>query len=138
MQTLNDIILHFFNPIPGQNFQYYIPLYILIAILIILAAGIIVFSKRSKDNKAFKKLFRSYPSKLGIIAGLFIVYVSVRYYSVAFFSMRFLLYVLIAITIYIFYSMIKTYISKYPEEKKRREERNELNKYIPSKKKKKQ
>ena len=103
MDTINNIILYFFNPIPGASFQYYIPLYVLTAILIIVAAGIIVYSKRNKDNKAFKKLFKTYPSKFGIIAGLFIVYLSLRYYSVAFFSMRFLLYLLVGITIYLFY-----------------------------------
>lgn len=137
MDLFNQIIIYFFAPSPGRLFQYYIIIGVLIAILIILSVLIFLNSKKHKDDKAFRKLFRNFPTKFIIIASLLGLYLLFRYNYVAFFSMRFLLYILVGSAIYVIYLCTYTYIKKYPAEKKFREERMEQNKYIPRKKKRK-
>ena len=137
MDIVNQTILYFFSPNPGREFQYYILLGILIAIFIALTVLIYLYAKKHKDDKAFKKLFRNYPTKFIILAVLLGLYMLLRYNGVPFFSMRFLLYILIGSCIFVVAMAVKTYLKKYPEEKKRRDDRMALNKYIPKKKKKK-
>lgn len=137
MQTINNIILYFFNPVPGTHFNYYPVIIGIIVILVALSIFIPIHIKRNKDDKAFKKLFRVYPSKLQLVGIIFTLYVLSRLYSVPFFSMRFMLYILLGVTAFLIYHMVKTYLNKYPEEKKRRNERDERNKYLVKKKKKK-
>lgn len=137
MNFINQVILYFFTPNPGRTFGYYILVEAIIIILLGLALAVFLYSRKHKDDKAFKKLFRNFPTKFIIIAVLLGLYLLCRYYLVAFFSMRFMLYILIGATIYVVYSATYTYFKKYPIEKKQREERIEHNKYIPRKKKKK-
>lgn len=136
METFNQIVLYFFSPLPGREFLYYIPITILILGLFILSLYLSVYSRKHKDNKAFKKTFRSYPGKLQLMAVLLGIYGLLRYYYVPLFSMRFLLYVLVAITIYVLYSLIQAYRKKYPMEKDRRITRASMNEYLPKKKRK--
>lgn len=137
MDTINKIILYFFSPNPGRNFEYYWALGAIILLFIILTGLIYYYALKNKDDKAFKKLFRNYPTKFIILAVLFGVYMVVRYNYVPFFSMRILMYILLISGGYVLYNVYLTYFKKYPEEKKRREKRLEMNKYIPKKKKKK-
>lgn len=137
METFNQIILYFFSPLPGREFIYYIPLIILVVALLAGSLYISWFSRKNKNNKAFKKTFKSYPGKLQLMGFLLALYVLFRYYYVPVFSMRFLLYILIAVTAYLLYVMVKAYRKKYPQEKDRRTSRAAMNEYMPKKKKKK-
>ncbi len=137
MDTINKFILYFFSPNPGRNFEYYWALGAIILVFIILTGLIYYYALKNKDDKAFKKLFRNYPTKFIILAVLFAAYILVRYNYVPFFSMRFLMYILLISSVFVLYNSYITYFKKYPEEKKRREKRLQINKYIPKKKKKK-
>jgi len=137
MNTFNSIILYFFNPAPGRDFLYYIPLAIFAALLAGIGIAIILRIKKNKQDKSFKKLFRGFPSKLFLLAGLIVVYLFFRYYYVTFFSMRFLLCLVMAVSAYFIFVLIKTYKKNYPAEKSLRTQRLEKNKWIPKKKKRK-
>lgn len=137
METLNQIVLYFFSPNPGRVFNYYILIGALITLFILLTVLVYLYVRKNKEDKAFKKLFRNYPTKFLILAGLLGIYLILRYNYVPFFSMRILLYVLLGSSVYVIYAAIHTYLKKYPEEKERREKRMELNKYIPRKKRRK-
>ena len=136
MDTFNNIIIYIFGPMPGPTFNYYYFVLGLVIVLLILSIGIIFYIKKNKDNKAFKKLFRGYPSKILLLTTVLAIYLPARYYRVPFFSMRALLYIVIAVIIYLLVKIVLTFIKEYPVEKKKRDERTEKNKYLLKKKKK--
>ncbi len=135
METFNQIVLYFFAPNPGSAFEYYYAVIALIVVFILLTFGVYYFAVKNKEDKAFKKLFRNYPTKFIILAVLLALYLFIRMNNVPFFSMRFMLYILLASSAYVIYSSVMTFTKKYPDEKTRREKRLEINKYIPRKKK---
>lgn len=136
MQFFNDLLIYLFHPNPGKAFQYYYFVGTLVVLLAALGIFIHVYIKKSREDKSFRKLFRRYPSKLWTLAISLGLYLLIRYNQVPFFSMRFLFYVLLALTIYLLYLMINTYLKSYPAEKKRREERTDQNRYMMKQKKK--
>lgn len=121
MQMFNSFFIYLFSPTPGRAFQYYNFIVILIVVLTILGIVLRVYIRKNRDDKPFRKLFKKFPSKLWILAILFTLYLLVRHYYVPFFSMRFLLYILLGATIYLAYKIINIYLKTYPEEKKLRE-----------------
>lgn len=135
MNTFNNIVLYFFNPAPGRDFLYYIPLAIIVALLAGLGIAIILRIKKNKQDKSFKKLFREFPTKLFLLAGLLAGYLFFRYYYVPFFSMRLFLCLILALSAYVIFKIVRTYQIAYPAEKTHRSHRLELNKWIPKKKK---
>lgn len=137
MQMLNDFILYLFSPSPGRAFQYYYFIGAIIAILTVLGIVLRVYIKKNRDDKTFRKLFKKYPSKLWTLAVIFALYLFVRYSYVPFFSMRFLLYILLGVTVYLGYQIINTYLKVYPEVKKLREKQHQKNRYKINKKKRK-
>lgn len=137
MQTLNNFILYLFNPSPGRSFEYYYFIGAIIAILIILGITLYIYIKKNRDDKTFRKLFKKYPSKLWTLAVLLALYLFIRYNYVPFFSMRFLLYILLAVTVYRGYQITNTYLKIYPEAKKDREKRHNQNRYKINKRKRK-
>lgn len=137
MQMFNSFFIYLFSPTPGRAFQYYNFIVILIVVLTILGIVLRVYIRKNRDDKPFRKLFKKFPSKLWILAILFTLYLLVRHYYVPFFSMRFLLYILLGATIYLAYKIINIYLKTYPEEKKLREKRHDQNRYTIKKKKKK-
>ena len=135
METFNQIVGYFFGPYPGRAFAYY-PL--LIAVIV----GLLAFSlylrlriRKDKEDKTFRRLFRSYPVKIEISASAMTVYLLLRYYNVGFFSMRLMIYLISATTLILGYYIVITYIKKYPAAKKLRQNQMEKNKYLPRKKK---
>jgi len=136
METFNSIILYFFSPLPGSNFLYYVPIGILIVLLLSGSIFLSVKTKKGKEDKAFRKTFRSFPGKLQLLSFLLALYLLFRYYYVPFFSMRFLLLVLLFSTAFVLYLLLKAYRQVYPVEKEKRMVRNEKNTYLPSKHKK--
>lgn len=136
MQKFNDLVLYFFHPSPGRSFEYYYFIGALIAILVVLAIVLHIYIKKmNREDKTFRKLFKRYPSRLWTLAVLFTLYLLIRYNFVPFFSMRFLLYILLGVTVYLGYQMINTYLKIYPEAKKLREKQHEQNRYRIKKKK---
>lgn len=133
----NDFLIYLFTPTPGRAFQYYNFIIILVVMMLVLGIGLRLYIKKNREDKPFRKLFKKYPSKLWTLAVLFALYLAVRYYYIPFFSMRFLMYLLLGATVYLGYQMINTYLNTYPAEKKLREKRGEENRYIIKKKKKK-
>lgn len=136
METINQFFLYVFSATPGRAFAYYTVVIGCIVVLLALAIGIKIYSRKiGKEDKSFRKTFRGYPSKLIFLAVLFTLYLMARYSYIGFFSMRLMLYILSAFTIYTLYNIGKDYVKIYPEEKKRRIEREKLNQYIPKQKK---
>lgn len=136
MSTFNKIVIFFFSPTPSGVFNYYYPIGALIILFIAVTLAIYFYSIKNKKDKAFKKQFRNYPTKFIILAVLLTSYLFLRYYSVPFFSMRFMLTILLISSGIVIYTAIITLYKKYPEEKSLRIKREEQNKYISKKRKK--
>lgn len=135
MDIFNKIVLYFFNPQPGREFSYYIIIEIIALILAVAGIYIILRIRQNKQDKSFKKLFQPYPTKLFLMVGLLLAYSAFRYYYVAFFSMRLLLFIILGVSLFIVFNIIKTYLKIYPGDKENRVKRLEMNKWIPKKKK---
>jgi hypothetical protein len=136
MSFINDFVAYVFTPFPGKNFSYYTAVIVLIIILIGGSVLIRLYGRKNKDDKAFKKVVRPYKSKLDLLSAFLIIYLLCRYFGIPLLSMRFLLYILLAVTVITICLLIKKYIKDYPKLKKHRAEQLEKNKYIPRKKKK--
>lgn len=135
METFNNLVIYIFHATPGRAFQYY---YFIGAVCVaLIGVGIIlkIYLKKNRQDKTFRKLFKKSPKKVWLMAACFAIYLLARNSYVPFFSMRFILYLLLGITVYMFYQMISTYLKVYPEEKKRRKEALEQNRYTIKKKK---
>jgi len=135
METINQIVGYFFGPFPGRAFAYY-------PHIIVLIVGILAFSlylrlriRKDKEDKTFRRLFRNFPGKLEITATALAVYILLRYYNIGFFSMRMMIYLILATTLILGYYIVITYVKKYPAAKKLRQNQMEKNKYLPRKKK---
>ncbi len=135
MQTINQFFLYFFQS-PPSAFQYAMALWVYVVLLIGAAVGIVVMIKKNKEDKAFKKVFRNFPTKLVTIGVLLAFYLLSREYSIPLLSMRIMLAVILAVSVYVDYTLVMAYLKKYPEEKKFRHDREQINKYIPHKHKK--
>ena len=126
-----NLFTYLFHPNPGKAFNYYIILIILAVLLLALAVIISILVKKAKEDKAFRRLFRSFPKKFITIDLCLIFYLACRYTQIPFFSTRILLFIILAVIALMFIMIINTYINKYPPEKKKYEEQEEKNKYIP-------
>ncbi len=135
MRTLSNIFGYFFSPNPGKQFIYYYPLIALALALTIFSIYLMMLLKNKKDDKTFKRLFRSYPRKLQIIAFTILLYLGCRYTQIYFLSSRFILAIILIIIGVTAYFMVNSYINKYPQEKKKHHEQMEKNRYMPRKKK---
>lgn len=135
MQTINDIISYVFHPNPGRSFSYYIVLLALIVFFLGFSIFLKIYIKKNKNDKAFKKLFRNYPGRFQLVTLFLILYLFFRYYAVVFLSMRIFLYIILLSGVMVIYAMGNAYLKKYPMEKKRYEEQNVKNKYLPGKRK---
>lgn len=124
MQTLNNFILYFFLPVPGRTFQYYTFVGVLIAILAVLGIILAIYIKKNREDKAFRKLFKKFPRKLWTMAILLGLYLVVRYNYVPMLSMRLFFYILLGLTVYLFYQIINAYLKAYPELKKTLSKKN--------------
>lgn len=140
MNTVKNFFSYFFRSIPNTDFNYYIPLSILVILLIV---GSLVFSfvyrKKKKTDFVFKKLFKDLSKRLIIIAVLLVFYALVRYENLPYFSMRIWLYIIIGVLLFFAYKYIKTYKFIYPKEKINFElshsRKKTINPYIPNKRK---
>jgi len=143
METIKNLLFYFFNPAPGQDFQYYIPISILVFILI---GGSIIFAriykKKRKNDFAFKRVFKKTSKRLFLIGLLFLILALLRYENIPYFSMRFWLYLSSLLLAFFIYKTIKCYKKEYPKEKESikinlsSKVKKSENNYLPNKKKK--
>ena len=134
MNILFNFLQYFFEITPSTPFKYQV-VTIIIAVLILGASiALRIYLKKTKEDKTFRKLFRSLPAKLQSIAICFGIYVVARYGNIPFLSMRVLNYLLIVLTFYVIIQNLRLYMKEYPEIQKRRLEQSKLNKYLPRKK----
>lgn len=137
MQPLGDFIRYFFNPFPGPMTNTFLVIAIVLALLIFGASiGLRIILKNKKEDKIFRKMFRSLPRKMQTVAILLGLYILARYLNMPYITIRFLMYILLGVEVYLIYKYAKVYLQEYPEMKERHAKQIELNKYLPRKKKK--
>lgn len=139
-----NILSYFFSKNPGPQFNYYIPMIILLAILII--GGITlgqIYQSRKKYDFAFKRLFKKTAKRMILLGLLFGILTLTRYENIPYFSMRIWFYISFFLLGWFIYKTVKTYKIEYPKEKENVEKnthvssmKKEENKYLPNKKKK--
>ncbi|MBU1152250.1 hypothetical protein KJ632_05520 [Patescibacteria group bacterium] len=142
MEVIKQFLSKLIDSTPGSDFSYYIPLSILATILIIGGLGFSYFyNHKKKTDFAFKRLFKNLSKNAYIFGGFFIVLALIRYENIPYFAMRLWLYTVFAIFIYQVYRYIKIFRTKYPKEKENAKLRftpkQQENKYLPNKKKRK-
>ncbi|MDD3861344.1 MAG: hypothetical protein PHP74_00395 [Candidatus Gracilibacteria bacterium] len=118
MTTVKNFFYYFFQPIPMDEFSYYIPTIIFIALLICgTIAFSIIYNKKKKTDFVFKKLFKNIGKRMILIAILLTCYLLVRYENIPYFSMRIWLYITMGLFIFFAYRYAKKYLKVYPKEK---------------------
>lgn len=135
MSFISNIFEYFFAPIPSGPFKY---IYVLAAAAVLAVAGGIalkILIKRQKEDKMFKKLFRTLPGSLILFGLLESIYVLARFERMPYLSIRFLNYLILGYGLYLVVHYVQLYVKIYPVEKKHREEQLKKNKYLPRKKK---
>lgn len=109
---------YLFDPRPGQNFAFYLPLAIFAILLII---GGIIFShyynKKKKHDFAFKRLFKKVGTRMTQFGIIFILLIAFRYENIPYFAMRLWIYITLALLVFNIYKYGKTYHKVYPSEK---------------------
>lgn len=115
---MNNFLKYLFSPLPGVKFSFYPEFLIFIGILIIAAVIIKIISKKYK-NPAFKKCFGGVPSKLVLFIFIIGFLIFSRYEHIAFFSMRFMLYLSLLVFLYWAGKQAYTFFTKYREESKK-------------------
>lgn len=129
-----NLLEYFFTPLPSVQFPY---LKLLIAIAVLLLAASIalrIVIKKMKEDKVFKKTFRSLPGKLQTISVFEFLYIICRYIQLPFLSTRIINYLILGIGAFLIIKNLIIYFKKYPEMKKEYAKQQQLNKYIPRKK----
>lgn len=133
-----EIFSYLFSPIPGSTFNYYTYLLIFGIALIIIGILFLVTIKIKKENKAFKKTYKTTPSKFIWIGIIVIILTASRTNGIPYLSMRLLLFIAVGLAVYYIFMVIINYFKKYPEYKKvvapKKNVQKETHKYTTSKK----
>ncbi|MFC1615580.1 hypothetical protein ACFL21_00420 [Patescibacteria group bacterium] len=118
MQTIKYIIKYVLTKNPGSEFNYYLEIGILSAILI--SGGIIfgmIYKRRKKHDFAFKKLFKRV-SKFAVYLGLaYGILLLIRYEQIPYFSMRLWLFITSILLAWFIFRFLRIFITVYPKEK---------------------
>lgn len=133
MSFLLNILKYFFEPLPVGPFKFIYVFIGLIVAAIIASIALKIYLKKQKEDKIFKKLFRSVPGKLQLYAFMEAIYVLVRYERMPYLSIRAFNYAIIAYGLYVLITSAQLYIKVYPAEKKHHEHQVNMNKYLPRK-----
>lgn len=113
-----EILSYVFSPIPGVNLGYTTHLLIYSVVLVTVAIVLAVLIKVKRSNKALRKTWRKAPSQF-LWTGLIIAMLAAsRSNAIPYLSMRFLLYIALALSLYYIFINIYKYFTKYPEMKK--------------------
>ncbi len=134
MALLIKFLQYFFDPGPRSSFKYLIPLVIVVILTLAASIAFRFLLKKIREDKVFKKLFRSLPGKLQTLALLLAIYLGARYENMPFISTRIILFVLIGSEIYLIIKYAQIYLKSYPQMKREHQQQLHLNKYLPRKK----
>jgi hypothetical protein len=130
MKVIINFLRYLFHPIPGSPFQFYTPLLIFAASLII--AGIIAhywIKKNGQDNRAIKRLFGGLPRASYWCAALLLANLFGRYERFPLLGARFVLYGILLLAFFVYGKTIYRYIKIYPQEQERFRETPAQKKY---------
>ena len=112
-----NYVSYLFSPIPGPMFNYATSVYIFAIILIVVAIGFKFVLNAKKKNRAFIKTFSSLPSEFIWMGIVTIILNGSRTSAIPYLSMRFLLYFILALSVfYILYNLYRL-IKVYPKMK---------------------
>lgn len=128
MNAFNNIIYYFFSANPGKTFTYSFLIIAIAVLLIGLAIAIKYTLYRHKEDKSFRKIFKPWVPGLIAVAILMLLYIFFRSNQVPMLSMRFFLYLLVAISIYQFAGLTYAYTKKYPDLKAKKLKKKKKNK----------
>lgn len=117
MNTIVEFLNYFFSLNPGPAFANQWIYWVLIGLSTLLAFYLFYIIK-SKSDKALKKLLKPYPSRLLLINILIMLYIFLRTSNVQVFSMRIVLYLLIAWLLWTIYKIYKAYFIVHPSRQK--------------------
>lgn len=135
MENIFNFLSYLFEPFPSGPFKYMNGLIVLAIITFIASIFLRIYFKKRREEKILRKLFRNLPGKLQLFALCEGAYILVRYERMAYLSMRFLHYLILAYGVYTVFRAAQAYVNVYPEEKKHRDHQLKLNQYLPRKKK---
>ncbi len=134
MNIIYDFFRYFFHPIPGPKFNYYIPLLIIAAVLIIGGIAMKLYiRKHSSDNKSFRKMFGRVPYQLFWLAFFFLIGLFGRYEKFPLLGARFVLYVTALMAIYLIGKNVYSYVKVYPQQRIQLKETPAQKKYTTEK-----
>ena len=110
-----NILTYLFSPFAATSFNYgkYTMAYAIALILIGIGIKALIVIK--KNNKALRRTFKVAPGEFIWLGVILAMLVGARETGVAYLSMRFLMFLVIGISIYYIYKNIHRYIKKYPE-----------------------
>lgn len=142
MEKIKSFFKYLFDTTPGKEFEYYIPMIMLIALLIV---GAIVFSyiysNRKNHDFAFKRLFKKTSTHLTLLGLFFTALTVFRYENIPYFSMRIWLYLGFTLLAYFIYANFRKFKTDYKREKEnvksilKKHTNKDEKKYLPNKKK---
>ncbi len=112
-----EALIYLFSPIPGSAFKYSTAVMIFAVALIVIAIALIILIKIKNNNKALRKVYRNTPGHFIWMGISLIVLTASRTNAIPYLSMRFLLYIILLISVYLVGLNIYRLFTKYPEMK---------------------
>lgn len=134
IQKIASLYLYLFAIKPSNHFAFASILTFIVIAIWVFAIFLKFQLKRNKHDKAFKRSFRNYPWRLfnlGLLIGL---YTYCRTQFIPYLSARFILLLILCWGAWIAYSLVNTYLNKYPHSKKLLDEQEKLSRFLPKKK----
>lgn len=112
MNTIVEFLNYFFSMNPGTAFANQWIYWLIIGTSTLLAFYLFYLVKSNKTEKNLKKSLKKYPSRLLLINILILLYIFLRTSNVQLFSMRVILYALVAWLLWTIYKVYRDYSSK--------------------------
>lgn len=112
MNTIVEFLNYFFSFNPGPAFANQWIYWLLIGISTLLAFYLVYLLRTNKSDKTLKRSIKKYPSRLLLINILIMLYIFLRTSNVQVFSMRIIVYLLIAWLLWTIYQVYRNYFSK--------------------------
>lgn len=119
-----------FDLTPQSNFRYVIAFAIFFALIFVGGWALKRYLKYKKDP-VLKKILKRFPARFYGLAIIGEILLILRSQSIPLFSMRFFLFMLIAIIIILVARSMYLYKKLYPQEHSRHSEKLEKKKYLP-------
>lgn len=112
-----EALSYIFSPMPGLNLGYTTHLIVYSIVLVVAAIALKILIRFKKDNKALRKTWRTAPSQFLWIGLIIAILAASRFNAIPYLSMRFLLYLALALSLYYVFINIYKYFTKYPKMK---------------------